>query len=367
MSTRPGMFSAGNPRLQLAWDATSLNQLMWCPRSYQYTILEGYSGESNDLQFGILVHSAMDRFTKAVLSGTPREEALFDTVKWALLETWPEDKPSPWSGYYARFWHCTGDVPYKNEKGNRAKCPLAHKGVWQPVMGDLPVACPRCTGSVEAETQWVPVDPKKDRYALIRLIVWYTDEQTLNPSEGVVFYQFPDGTPAVELPFRIPLPYKTKDGESYVLAGYLDAIKTFGSEAFVADYKTTKKPLGSRFFDGFSPSGQMDTYDLAGTVLYPDLNLQGVMIEGLSLVTNGARFGRGLLYRNDEYREEWLKEIGHWLQMAEKFATDDYWPMQRSNCWMCPFNGVCSTAPSQRKRVLDAEFERRYWNPLDER
>lgn len=362
------MFSAGNPRLQKVWDSTSLSAIASCPRFYEYTILEGWAGDSVDLEFGILVHSSLDVYSRARLAGKTKDEAQLEAVTYAMTASghYTEDGTwVPWGGHYETFWRCEGATPYKNEKGNKAKCPYSHAGKWFPL--PAPDTCGQCGSSTHAERRWVPRHAQKDRIALVRLVVWYTEDQTEDMDAGVSPFAFPDGTPAVELPFRVALPIQTPSGENYVLAGYLDGIKRWGTEHFVADYKTTTKGLYDTFYAGFNPSMQMDTYDLVGSILYPDLHLRGVMIEGLQVLTDGMRSGIGFLYRTEALREEHFETIKFWISQAERFAEAGHWPMNKANCWRCPFAGVCSKDPDLRERYLRSEFKQRKWDPTKER
>jgi len=382
MTEAPSMWSAGNPKLQTAWDGTSLSAIQFCPRKYQLSIIEGWVGDSVDLEFGIMVHQCMDVYGRARIAGKTKDEAQLMAVKEAM-EISGHYEPSrhwnaqlgdevvteewvPWGGRYEDQWRCEGTTPYKNYKGNKAKCPYSLKNKWFP--GDGPSVCGSCGSATHTERRWLPVDAKKDRFGLVRLVAWYIEDQSDDPSKGGLgFYSFPDGTPAIELPFRIPLPWQTPAGETYILCGYLDKIATFGPEKFTGDYKTTKKGLNAAFYNGYNPSNQMDTYDLAGSIMYPDLKLQGVMVEGIQVLANGSKSGMGMLRKTEGQREEHLKQIGLWIKQAELYAEADYWPMAKSNCWMCEFKSICSKDPGVREMYLRGEYHKRHWNPLEER
>lgn len=396
MAEAKSIWSAGNSRLQRAWDATSLRALMFCPRYYQLSIIEGWRGSSVDLEFGILYHGALDVFDKARLAGKSKAEATLLAVRWALensghyVEVNPElpcGDPEelkqwvPWGGRYARMWRCTGlrdgeKVPYKNAKGNAAKCPYSHKGRWEQT--EPPSICGECGAEIEVQDVWWTERPDKDRPALIRMVCWYCEEQPEElGSSGVAPYAFPDGTPAVELNFVVPLPWQTpqplplngtvREGEDYLLCGYLDGLRTFGDEMFVGERKTTKKGLNKGFWAGFSPHIQVDTYDVAGAAMFPNLPISGVLVEGAQALASGARFGYHLAYRNEAQREEYMRDLRYWLDSAERYAEDGYWPMNRANCWLCGFKGVCGKNPASREEILKAEFEKSHWNPLEER
>jgi len=366
----PSPFSKELPKLQLAWDATSLDVLLKCPRRYQYSIIEGFRSSSVDTEFGGYFAEAVEVYKKARLAGSNKEDATIAALNFTIERTWlpaTEDHPDgfPWGGSYDEQWRCEGTEPFKNAKGNRAKCPWSHKGAWFP--GPAPDVCGTCGSHTHSERRWVSNDNAKDRYTLVRLVAWYADEQPERPEDALHPIQFADGTPAVELSWSLPLPYRASTGEPFILAGHFDSVSAYGSEHFITDNKTTGKTIGPRYFEQFSPNTQMDTYDLAGSLLFPDMNLRGVMVEVAQTLVGGAHFGLGASYRTESYREEWFKEMKYWLDQADKFAQDDYWPMNRANCFLCQFKMVCKVDPGSRQQYLEANFKVRKWNPLEER
>lgn len=373
---KQSMWSSVIPDLQIAWDSTSLKAFMACPRQWYYAIHEGWRFPGNvDTDFGGFFASSVECFKKALLSGRSKEQATLDALRYVLQATYPEGKP--WGGRYDEQWRCTGTNLYRNGKGNRAKCPWSHKGVWLP--SPAPDVCGECGSPCETQRRWVPDHNTKDRYTLVRLVAWYCDEQAGESTAGPVPYSFPNGQPAVELSFVLPLPIRPLKqpglgeypaeyyDEPYLLCGHIDSIMQFGAERFISDNKTTKNALTPAYFAQYSPNVQVDTYDLAGSVLWPDLALKGVMIEAAQTLTEGARFGVGVMYRTEGQRAEYLEELEWWLRQAEKCAKEGYWPKNRASCYMCQFKMVCSKDKDQRERYLQSNFTKSYWNPLDQR
>lgn len=358
------LFTSKLPQLQRAWDATSLNALQFCPRHYQYSIICGYrTAEGNEhLEFGAFFASCVEIYKKARLNGKDQQQASIDALRYAIEATWRDDT-GPWSGQYTEAWRCTGVTLYRNAKGNRAKCPYSHAGTWLPAPS--PVYC-SCGSPCETQRRWTTAYTK-DRYALVRLVAAYCDAQPARPEDG----PYPitvGGTPAVELSFRYPIPYLTPDGEPYLLCGHIDSIMRFGDEHFISDNKSTGKTLNAKFWASYSPSTQMDLYDVTGQVLWPSLNIRGVIIEGAQITkTSGVRLGVGILRRTDAQRTEFMEELGYWLAQAESFAKNNHWPMNRRNCWMCEFKEICSKDPDKRHGYLESNFVKREWNPLNER
>lgn len=363
--SEPNSFSPVLPALQVAWDATSLNDLAFCPRYYQLAHLEGWAGDSTDFAFGGFLADALETFQKSRAGGKPRDEAALDALERALVASWNEDG-TQWGGRYEDQWRCTGVTKYKNAKGNAAKCPWSHVGEWFPA--PAPSVCGECGSLTATERRYVPRDNKKNRETLIRAVAWYCLDQPERLEDGLHPYVFPNGKIAVEQSFVVPTGWKTGTGEDILLCGHLDYIGELGEARFVVDNKSTTKTLGGKFYQGYSPHMQFDTYDLVGSMLFPDLDIQGVMIDAVQVLVEGVQFGRMPYYKSEAQREEHLQTIRYWVRQAEEFATAGHWPMNKRNCWVCPFAKVCSLDPKDRPAALDGAFKRRErWNPLRER
>ena len=367
-------FSPHNPTLQIAWDATSFQNLGFCPRYYQLTNIEGWRGSSIDLEFGTFAASSFELYQKTRLRGATKDEAALVVLRWLLHATWTE--AGPWGGRYENMWHCTGvdaqgePVKYKNRKGNAAKCPYSHKGKWFP--DDAPDVCGECGAETETVKQYLPEHPAKNRETLVRTVLWYIEDQPDELDDGLRPIMLDEETPAVELSFKLPLPWTSPFGETYIICGHLDNISAFGEENFVVDNKTTTKALNSAFFASYAPHFQVDTYDLVSSMMFPSLDIRGVILDGAQTLVGGSKFGRGVYYKSEALRQEHLDTLHYWIGQAEflakNYGQDRDWPMNKRNCWICPFKGICSKDPSERERYLKEHFTKSEpWNPLEER
>lgn len=397
-------FSVINPRLQLAWDATSLRALMFCPRYYQLNIIEGYQAESLDLDYGLFYEAAIEIGDWVMAGGGSVDEAQARSFDWALERTGSyvptppgtnihPDNPQlccgrdhecgegdcsgplpswrPWSGAYHQLWRCT-HAPSPGRK----KCEFALAGRWHepPEPGDVCGAIlPEgkgggvpCGSLIETEWVWVPEHSAKHRETLLRAVIWYWEEQRGGAVEQFVFG---DGKVAAQVHFTVPLGVMAGTGEEFLLCGYNDRFVTFGGELFIAERKTTGSALTRHYMDGFTPNVQIDTYDLAIVLAWPGLPIKGVMLEAHQALATGARFARRFLHRSPSQREEWRKElVGYWLTVAGRLASTGVYPMNRASCRMCrDFRDVCAKPPESRERFLKGNFKRRMWNPLAER
>lgn len=318
----PSPFLPGT-KIQYAWDSTSLGWFKTCPRLYQYHMIEGWRAKGGQvhLEFGQLYHSALELYDKLRVDhihpsdgklekALDHEEALHQVVLWALLKTWTvaEGKPLDW--------------------GHNLKT----------------------------------------RETLIRSIIWYLDEFKNHPAKTVILA---NGQPAVELSFRFELdwgPYGLTQ-RPYVLCGHIDRLVTFHDEFYVTDRKTTSSTPGAYYFDGYSPDNQMSLYTLAAKIIYKT-PVKGVFIDAAQIAVGFTRFSSGFTHRTDSQLEEWLTDLRSWLQLAERYAGDNYWPMNDKSCHQyggCTFRKICSKSPQVREKFLESDFDRRPWNPLEVR
>jgi hypothetical protein len=206
----------------------------------------------------------------------------------------------------------------------------------------------------------------KTRFNLIRSIIWYLDQFENDAAKTV---RLLDGSPAVELSFRFELERPASPEQPYLLCGHLDRLVEFSGGFYVMDRKTTGSTLGGYYFDGFNPDNQMSLYSLAGRCVY-NTPVRGVIIDAAQIAVGFTRFDRGFTYRTEAQLNEWLRDLGYWLDQAERYAANEYWPMNDKSCHNyggCPFRGVCSKDPAVRESFLESDFERRPWNPLEVR
>jgi hypothetical protein len=295
-------------KMQWAWDSTSLGWLKDCPRKYQYSMIEGWvgKGEQVHLEFGILYHSALEHFDRLRHKGMGHDEALYTVVRLILIDTWRDGKP----------WRASKDLDMDDKTS--LKC----------------------------------------RENLIRTIVWYIDKFKDDPAKTQVDS---NNRPKVEMHFLFDI------GDGHSLCGYLDRIVTFQGESFVMDRKTTTSTVGSYYFDQFDPDNQMSLYTVASQVAFKT-PVKGVIVDAAQIAVGFSRFVRSFVFKTPDQIEEWLKDLRYWIGVADKCATDGYWPQNDKSCSKyggCMYRGICSKSPSVRDKFLESNFTRRTWNPLE--
>jgi hypothetical protein len=302
--------------LQYAWDATSLEELKRCPRLYQYLMIENWrpKGENIHLRWGQELHHFIEDY-EIVRAQIDNHN---DAVRYALEA-------------------------------------LIHRiDGWDP-----------------DPTPGIRSEEVKTKDNLIRTCVDYADHYEMDPAETVILE---NGRPAVELSFSMMLQYGPEaldEDQVYVLCGHLDKIVKISGELFVMDHKTTTTTPNTNFFRQFDVHNQMTLYTYAAQEM-AKAPVRGVIIDALQITSGYTVPVRAVTYRSDDRIAEWEYDTKQWLQAAERYAQEQYWPQNDTACDKyggCRFRDVCSKSPRVRERWLQSNFtqEGEPWNPLKPR
>lgn len=313
----PSPFSLLIPRWQTTWDSTSLSWLKTCARSYQYQMLEAWEPKSRGvhLVFGGLYAAALERYSHTRAAGGSHDEATLKMVRWALEASGERDEEGTW-------------FP------------------WKPVLED---GTPHPDANI------------KNRYTLIRSLVWNVEDRLSSPFQTLILA---NGKPAVELSFNFQA--FTIAGEPVSLAGHMDEVVTLDdNRVYVRDDKTTGSALGAQYFSRYTPDNQMSLYSIAGKVIL-DRPIAGVLVKAAQIMVGGTRFQTGQVTRPEAVLTEWLEDARYYITQARDFALRSHWPMNDKSCFLCSFKKVCAVSPSHREAHLREDFVRRQvpWNPL---
>lgn len=293
---------------QTAWDSTSLTAAKKCPRYYYYTIIQGWRPKAGkvDLKFGILFHSALEELDR-----------------------------------------------------RRTRAPLTD----QDLMAVIRKAA-HDAGSVDPETgkfePWRSAHEKKNLETLIRGIVWYFDTYREDPCQTITLE---NGAAAVELSFRIKLPFESDD---ILYCGHIDRLVNYGDQDFVLDRKTTGYALAPNFFAQFSPSVQMTGYTFSTQVFW-NRPVAGAIIDAMQVLVGSVKFARHPVTVTPGQIEEWLVSAMYQIKQADKWVEQNFWPLNESVCGMyggCTMQPICSRDPSVRDKFLPVYYEQEHWDPL---
>lgn len=294
-----------NSQIQWAWDATSLSLFKECPRKYYYKMVCGY---------------------------TPKEDRVHLT--------------------FGQFYHSA------LEEYDHARV-FGGKDHEQGVRDALLRALKDSYG-------WVSDNPNKNRDTLIRSVVWYLDHFEQDPAKVHVLE---NGRPAVELSFRMELPYPATADTPYTLCGYIDKVVHYAESAYVLDRKTSKSTLSDYYFEQYSPDNQFSLYSAVTHALWKT-KISGVLIDAAQIAVGFTEFKRGMAFRNEFVLEEWLSDTQWWIASARLCAETNHWPQNDKSCHKfsgCEFRKICRLAPKTRQPFLDTKFYIEHWNPLKPR
>jgi len=303
-------FSKTIPRLQLAWDSTSLGALKTCPRLYYYSIVCGWTSAHLNvhLTFGLLYHAALERYDHERASGSDYDHATLCAVDYLMRASW-------------------------DAKLGR---PLA-------VLSE---------------------DRNKNRFTLVRTVVWYLEQFRDDPLQTIILA---NGKPAVELSFRFETAFRASDGTPFLYCGHMDRFAMLNDQPCIVDRKTTKHTISESFFASFSPNNQFTGYSMGGEVLMPNAPKR-LIVDAAQVAVTFSRFERGIVERSEFQIQEWYQGLGFAVAMAEGYARADFWPLNETACGNyggCAFREVCSKkSPKVREEWLKAAFVRRVWDPL---
>lgn len=292
------------PTLQIAWDSTSLKDLI-CPRKYYYSQLCGLRAKdsSHHLDFGIHFHKAGEHYAKFRALGYKHDAAVHATTWQLLIET----------------------------------------------------------------DGWESGDSKKNRETLIRSAVWYLDEYQFanlktvtlpngKPATELSFrLKIPALAPTGEqylLCGHLDEVCETEDGKWWILDKKTTsgALGNFYFDQYSPDIQMT----------AYSFAGQIVLEKPVEGIV---VDAAQVLVGGTKFARGFVHRTKGQL---EEFVSElifWLRmaemyaQNNHWPMQPQ--ACGMYGG--------CVFRKICSKDPAVRDNFIAGYFDQKPWNPLDER
>lgn len=209
-----------------------------------------------------------------------------------------------------------------------------------------------------------PGDTARTRETLIRALVWYEEAYR---NDFALTHHLPDGRPAVELSFRVELPFSFSHSSDPVLyIGHIDKIVEYQGLLYAMERKHTKSALSDHFWLRYTFSSQISGYNLACETNF-NVATGGAIIDATQVGVNFARFGRRIAARVKTHQEEWLLDTAYWLEQLNASFTTDRWPHNHEACSKyggCQFRQVCFANPAVRSVILRDHYRVEKWDPL---
>lgn len=162
-----------------------------------------------------------------------------------------------------------------------------------------------------------------------------------------------------------------------IYAGIVDAILQQQGCNFVDDLKTTTMTHSQAYKDGFALSQAMMGYTVGMSELLP--NIYGAMISGVWFQKE-PKSGKGkplseyffthpLTFTSDQLAEWHANTLRTIRKIIQADETGEWSMALGSACTNyngCYFKTICRATPGTRSRVIEMDFERRTWTPLEE-
>lgn len=163
-----------------------------------------------------------------------------------------------------------------------------------------------------------------------------------------------------------------------VYAGIVDAIVKQQGAIFVDDLKTTTMNISQPYKDGFRLSQAMKGYVVGMKSLLKE-EIYGAMIS-IAWLQKEAKSGKGkplseyfhtvpLTFTPDQL-DEWHSNTLRTINKVILATEQDDWQLAFSSACTyysgCTFKEVCWATPGSRERVIEMDFERKTWTPLEE-
>lgn len=303
MTEAPSPFFDGTS-FQYAWDNTSLEVLMTCPRKYQLSILEGWRSKtpSAALDFGRLYHAGLELVDVAIHSGQDLDTALRAAIRQLLVAT----------------------------------------------------------------AGWQPMDTKRTREILVRSIIWYYSHYSPEPMTTLTLPNGKPAlelsfTFTLAQPQDIPGPImwcghidKLVTFGDYTMVLERKTTTTELGEKYFAGY------LMSNQISGYSAAGRVvfKTKVHGAVIDAAQLLVSGTRFQRSQQLRSDAQL--------DEWTADtmaWVR-LAYGFAQANYWPMNK---ASCGNYGGCVYRQICSKDPTSRPGLLATHFTRRYWNPLEVR
>lgn len=212
-----------------------------------------------------------------------------------------------------------------------------------------------------------------------------------HPIEAFEVVKLPDGRPAIEVPFAVPLGeievkhellVRAPDGT--VSSKYIDKLKIIHTgkidmlfrregRIYIMDHKTTSM-MGPGYFKEFDLSSQVMAYIWAASTLLGQ-PVSGFVVNALAVrkqTKTGKRFEfeRYPIPADQDLVNEWVEDTLYICSDMVEMAKRGYFPKHTKWCvgkyGTCPYAQVCILPRHSRETMLmSGNFKRVEWDPLN--
>lgn len=219
-----------------------------------------------------------------------------------------------------------------------------------------------------------------------------TEYLTQYPFESFNILALPDGKPAIEVPFALPIGEIEINREilvrdpstlevklthvpsiKIVWTGRIDLLYTVNDSLYILDHKTTSQ-LGPTYFKAFELSSQVYGYRYSIAKLL-DRHVNGFCVNAMcarrpTRTGTGLELSRNIVPLDETIGEEWLDDTLSHVSSFINSCIVGYFPKSPQWCFgkfgECSYRTVCSMPPAQREIILMGGLYKTVdWSPLN--
>lgn len=367
--------------LQWAYDSTSLTKLQGCLRKYNFSILQGWKEKETPpaLAFGRDYHTCQETYHKCIAYGLDHETSVKRVAKLAMLlgERLLSLDTSRTKETLVRsiIWYL------EEFRDDPLKTALLPNGL--PAV-ELSFMLPIFDIKIEPTDELPALDLKEVQEWFFENNNYWMSDYELSRCVAQGRKLFGSIIDTSELDWLSEIVSQYFYSITIHFAGHLDRVVHFDDEVFVTDYKSSKYALTSDWIRGFDMSTQFEGYYTAAHIMSSQPNSvfprppAGILVDGLQLQVNGARFARFPLRYHPSTAEEFLTNFEALVRAkAEPAARLGFYPREaesecnhyrrRDGTGGCEFHKVCLSPPAARERELEQGFIKSIWDPSQPR
>lgn len=181
-------------------------------------------------------------------------------------------------------------------------------------------------------------------------------------SDPVQPFMKPDGNPATEFSFAIPLPVNNPLGHPYTFVGRFDLLGYYGDQMVVEDDKTTSA-LGPYWLRQWDLRGQFMGYTWACRQLgYP---VDHVIVRGIAIQKTQHQFAMVPVQFSNLLIERWYEELLNSCHEINHYFERKLWPYNFGDACSsfggCSYDTLCKAADPA---LWMPGYEVNTWNPV---
>lgn len=211
-----------------------------------------------------------------------------------------------------------------------------------------------------------PHDTAKTLPRMIGALDYYFEKWPL-AADPLVPWEFMPGKRAIEFSFASPLPFDhPTTGDPVIYTGRSDFLGMMSDALWIVDDKTTSQ-LGASWINQWDLRSQFTGYSWHAKKV-AGMPVQGCMVRGVSILKTKYDHAQVPTYRPDWQIDRWLQQVLHDLErlkLAWETGYFDYNLDEECNSYSgCLFRRICLSPPDSQEAWLEADYEKRVWDPL---